>query len=83
MDNLRRTTKTNGSNTSPIGFKPQGGVTDRYCVKCKTWMPSKGGKQISDDSQSIRQPDPTDHASTSSGSHILREPLGKPPDDQD
>ena len=46
MDNLRRTTKTNGSNTSPIGFKPQGGVTDRYCVKCKTWMPSKGGKQI-------------------------------------
>ena len=36
MDNLRRTTKTNGSNTSPIGFKPQGGVTDRYCVKCKT-----------------------------------------------
>lgn len=46
MDNLRRTTKTNGLNTSPIGFKPQGGVTDRYCVKCKTWMPSKGGKQI-------------------------------------
>ena len=46
MDNLRRTTKTNGSNTSPIGFKPQGGVTDRYCVKCKTWKPSKGGRQM-------------------------------------
>lgn len=43
---LRRTTNTNGSNANPLAFKPQGNATDRYCVKCKTWMPSKGGKQL-------------------------------------
>lgn len=45
MSNLRRPTNS-GSNTNPIGFKPTGGVTDRYCVKCKCWKPSKGGKQL-------------------------------------
>lgn len=45
MSNLRRPTNA-GSNTNPIGFKPAGGVTDRYCVKCKCWKPSKGGKQL-------------------------------------
>ena len=44
---LRRPTNVNGSNSSPLaGIRPQTGLTDRYCVKCKTWMPSKGGKQI-------------------------------------
>lgn len=47
MSNLRRPTNVNGPNSSPLaGIKPQTGATDRYCVKCKTWKPSKGGRQM-------------------------------------
>lgn len=47
MTTLRRPTNVNGPNSSPLAsIRPQTGVTDRYCIKCKTWMPSKGGRQM-------------------------------------
>lgn len=40
---LRRPTNA-GSNSSPTTFTPKGASTDRYCMKCQCWRPSKGGR---------------------------------------